>query len=119
MTDGHPGVVLVLATLERYAVDGRFYNLDLLGGREQGNVSPQELWYELDSAIVNDNPEMLDQFAGRERERARRDMNGIIAWSLGMWCELLLRSWMTGVCGSLAQHWSPQLELGHPKPRSV
>jgi hypothetical protein len=33
MVDGHPGVVLTLATLERYAVNGRFYNLDLLGGR--------------------------------------------------------------------------------------
>lgn len=43
-TDGHPGVSQILATLERYAVNGRFYNLDLLGGRAQGEASPEELW---------------------------------------------------------------------------
>jgi hypothetical protein len=116
MTDRHPGVVQVLVTLERYAVNGRFYNLDMLGGRAQGDLSPQELWEELQMTILEANPEMLDQLAGREHELARQDMNGIIAWSLGMWCELLLRSWVTGVCGALAKQCSPQFELGHPTP---
>jgi hypothetical protein len=115
-TDRHPGVVQVLATLERYAVAGRFYNLDLLGGREQGDASPQELWEELQMAILEANPEILEQLAGSEYEQARRDMNEIIAASLGMWCELMLRSWITGVFGALAQRWSAQLELGHPPP---
>jgi hypothetical protein len=117
MTDGHPGIVQTLATLERYAVDGRFYNLDLLGGGSQGKASPQELWRELEPDIVEANPEMLEQLAGRERDQARHTMNRIIAWSLGMWCELMLRSWMTGVCGETAQQWSSQLDLGHPRPR--
>jgi hypothetical protein len=117
MSDGHPGIVQVLATLERYAVDGRFYNLDLLGHRAQGDASPHELWSELERDIVEANPEMLDQLAGSEAEQARHDMNRIIAWSLGIWCELILRSWMTGVLGELAQQWSPQLQLGHPPPR--
>jgi hypothetical protein len=116
-TDRHPGVVQVLQSLERYAVDGRFYNLDLLGGREQRNPSPQELWDELEMDIVEANPEMLDELAGAEHASVRRDMNRIVAHSLGLWCELLLRSWMTGVCGALARQWSPQLELGHPAPR--
>jgi hypothetical protein len=60
-TDGHPGVVLTLATLERYAVDGRFYNLDLLGGREQGKASLATLWDELEMDIIEANPEMIDE----------------------------------------------------------
>jgi hypothetical protein len=115
-TDRHSGVVQVLAVLERYAVDGRFYNLDRLGGRAQGKQSPQELWEELRMTILEANPEMLDQLAGSEHDRARQDMNDIIAWGLGMWCELLVRSWMTGVCGEIAQRWSAQLELGHTPP---
>jgi hypothetical protein len=117
MTDGHPGILQTLATLERYAVDGRFYNLDLLGGGAQGKASPQELWSELELDIVEANPEMLEQLAGREREEARHTMNRIIAWSLGMWCELIRRSWMTGVFGETAVQWSSQLDLGHPPPR--
>jgi hypothetical protein len=117
MTDGHPGIVHILRTLERYAIDGRFYNLDLLGGLEQPTASPQELWSELEMDIVEANPEMLDQLAGRQREQARHSMNRIIASSLGMWCELLLRSWMTGVFGETARQFSPQLELGHRSPR--
>jgi hypothetical protein len=115
-TDGHPGMVQVLATLERYAVNGRFYNLDVLGGIAQGNASPQELWSDLEVDIVDANPELLDQLAGPERELARQGMNRIIARSLGIWCELLLRSWTTGVFGVAAQQWSSQLDLGHPPP---
>jgi hypothetical protein len=115
-TGRHSGAVQVLATLERYAVDGRFYNLDMLGGRAQGKQSPHEQWEELQMTILEANPEMLEQLAGSERERARQDMNDVIAWSLGLWCELLVRSWMTGVCGDVAQRWSAQLELGHPPP---
>lgn len=116
-TDGHPGVIQMLRALERYAVDGRFYNLDLLGGREHHDLSPQELWGELEMDIVEANPEMLDLAAEGEQETIRADMNQILAWSLGLWCELLRRSWMTGVCGTLAQQWSAQLDLGHPEPR--
>jgi len=118
LSDGHPGVVTVLATLERYAVNGRFYNLDWLGGVAQGDASPQELWEELQMLVVEANPEMLEQLAGTQYDDARQDMNDLIAWSLGIWCELLVRSWRTGVCGALAMQWSPQLDLGHPPPQT-
>jgi hypothetical protein len=117
LTDRHAGVVRVLATLERYAVDGRFYNLDLLGGDAQGNPSPHDLWHELEDAVIEANPEMLDQLADRNDREVRTATNEIIAWSLGAWCELVRRSWVTGVFGELARHWSSQLELGHPPLR--
>jgi hypothetical protein len=124
-TDGHPGVVQILRTLERYAVNGRFYNLDLLGGREHPDVSPHELWGELEMDIVDANPEMLDLAADGEHETIRTDMNRILGLSLGLWCELIRRSWITGVCGALAAQWSPQLNTsaiqsrGSPSSRSL
>jgi len=117
MTDGHPGVIQILATLERYSVEGRFYNLDLLGGRAQGKKSPAELWNELEMDIYETNPDLIDQATAGEHAQVRRIMDGIIAWSLGTWCELLVQSWATGVCGPVAQQRSTQLELGHPPPR--
>jgi hypothetical protein len=117
MTDGHPGVGLTLATLERYAVNGRFYNLDLLGGRAQGEASPAALWDELEMDVIEANPDMIEESAYGDHDQVRQDMNRIIARSFGLWCELVLRSWMTGVCGDRAQEWSGQLDLGHVRPR--
>jgi hypothetical protein len=117
LTDTHSGLSRVLATLERYAIDGRFCHLDLLGGQAQGNPSPHELWSELEIDIVNTSPAMLDQLVRGQDQMVRKKTNKILARSLGVWCELLLRSWVTGVVGKLAQDWSSQLELGHPAPR--
>lgn len=116
-SDGHPGVTLVLITLERYAVNGRFYNLDLLGGHEHHDGSPRELWDELEMRIIEGNPDMLDDLASEAHDEVRIQMNRIIARSMGLWCELVYRAWVTGVCASLAQQWSPQLDLGHPEPK--
>jgi hypothetical protein len=118
-TTNDPGISLVLETMERYAVSGRFYNLDLLGGVEQPAASPQELWEELHWLVIEANPELLEQFAGTEAAEAQASVNTVIRASLGAWCELLLRSWMTGVCGPEAQRWSPQLEMGHAVPGVV
>jgi hypothetical protein len=115
-TDGHLGIGQMLGTLERYADQGRFYNLDLLGDRAQGGASPHELWEELHKSISKANPEIFEQLAGPECEAARRSINDIIASSLGLWCELLIRSWVTGVCGDVASRLGGQLELGHPRP---
>ena len=116
MTGQHPGINQILDTLQRYAVDGRFYNLDLLGGINDARESPQQLWNELELLILEANPEIYDELASVGHDRARADMNEIIAWVLGQWCELISRAWITGVCGDLARQWSPQLNLGHPPP---
>jgi hypothetical protein len=117
LTAANPGVWQIMATLERYATNGRFYNLDLLGGREQEDKSPQELWEELHMMVLDANPELLEQLAGAENDEARRTINGILMSTLGQWCELIYRSWVTGVCGPIAQEHSAALDLGHPEPR--
>lgn len=118
-TAGDPGIAQILATLERYATNGRFYNLDRLGGVEQPGESPQALWEELQMMVIDANPELLEQMAGPERDDARRTINRIIALSLGAWCELIQRSWITAVCGAEAQRWGFQLDLGHTVPKAA
>jgi hypothetical protein len=117
-TGADPGIAQLLNTLERYATDGRFYNLDLLGGFEQGE-SPQNLWEELQQMVIEANPELLEQLAGEDRDVARGTMNRVLALSFGAWCELIKRSWATGVCGDEARTWSPQLDLGHEVPPAI
>lgn len=118
-TGADPGISQILATLERYATNGRFYNLDRLGGLEQSGESPQALWDELHMMVIEANPKLLEQLANEERDDAQRTINRVIALSLGAWCELIARSWITGVCGAEAQRWSAQLDLGHEVPKAA
>ncbi len=63
--------------------------------------------------MIEANPELLEQLVGKERDDAQRTINRVTALSLGAWCELIARSWITGVCGAEAQRGSSQLGLGH------
>lgn len=106
-----PYIKQILATLERYAVHGRFYNLDYLGDKPQPKASPAELWEELHQALLELRPELLVKLASSEWEEGRREINKIIEGSIRLWCELIARSWMTGVIGEQAKQWSFQLGL--------
>lgn len=117
IADSHPGIVQSLAAFERYADSGRFYNLDMLGGLAQTDESPSALWSELETHIVLDaNPDLLDEAEAGNHDFVRATLNRVLARSLGIWCELIQRSWTSGVCGELAKQWSSQLDLGHPEP---
>lgn len=113
VANANPGISQILQTMERYAVNGRFYNLDRLGGRDQPEDSPRTLWEELHEMVIEANPELLEQLAGDERPVARRTINTIVAHALGQWCELLQQAWSSGAFGGEAQLWSSQLDLGH------
>jgi hypothetical protein len=104
-----PYINQILATLERYAVHGRFYNLDYLGDKPQPEASPAELWEELHQTLLTLQPELLAKLASPEGEEGRREINKIIGESIRLWCELIARSWMTGVIGEQAKQWSFQL----------
>jgi hypothetical protein len=97
-----------LKTLERYAVRGRFYNLDYLGDRPQPEASPRELWEELHQELLAARPELLAKIASpTEWEEGRREINALIGDSMRLWCELIARSWMTGVVGQQAKICAP------------
>jgi hypothetical protein len=106
-----PYIEQILATLERYAVRGRFYNLDYLGDKPQPEASPAELWEELHQGLLELRPDLLAKLASSEWEEGRRETNKIIGESIRLWCELIARSWMTGVIGEQAKQWSFQLSL--------
>jgi hypothetical protein len=90
-----PYIQRILATLERYALRGRFYNLDYLGDKPQPEASPAELWEELHQGLLALRPESLAKLASSEWEEGRREINSIIRESIRLWCELIARSWMT------------------------
>lgn len=101
----------VLTTLERYAVQGRFYNLDYLGERPQVESSPSQQWDQLQQQLLEDWPDLRSRLASPDWEGARREINRTIEGSIRLWCELIARSWMTGVFGQQAKQWSHQLGL--------
>lgn len=106
-----PYIEQILATLERYAVHGRFYNLDYLGDKPQPEASPAELWEELHQGLLELRPDLLAKLGSSEWEEGRQEINKIIGKSIRLWCDLIFRSWMTGVIGEQARQWSFQLGL--------
>lgn len=100
---------ILLNTFSRYATQGRFYNLDHLTESAQPEPSPAELWEDMHQLLLNANPDLLSDDAAR-----RPALNRLIRESLAVWCELIQRSWMTGIVGDEAKHWGRQLSFSDP-----
>jgi hypothetical protein len=108
--DNDPHIGKVLETLGTYAIKGRFYNLDHLAGASQPGDSPKQLWEALHQELLGFHPHLLAQLASAEQSQAaREELNNLIISSITGWRELITRAWRTGVFGSLAQQWAPQL----------
>ena len=102
-------LLILLSTFSRYATQGRFYNLDHLADSTQAEPSPAKLWEDMHQLLLQANPALLSDDAGR-----RPALNRLIREALATWCELIQRSWMTGVFGDEARHWGPQLSISDP-----
>lgn len=104
----------VIATVSRYAEQGRFYNLDALGDMTQPLPSPAQLWNELHEILLEDRANSLAPLAinaNEEWEDARRELNEAIVDSMKTWCNLIASAWSTGVLGDYAKKHASQLEL--------
>lgn len=99
-----------LATLERYADQGRFYNLDFLGGKTQDTKSPAQMWDELEQSLIQNDPELATSLI-EDWHKARKDLNKRVRSSFIRWCQLVISGWKTGVMGDLAKACSGQLTL--------
>jgi hypothetical protein len=88
---------ILVSTFSRYATQGRFYNLYHLADSAQAEPSPAELWEDMHQLLLQANPALLSDDAAR-----RPALNRLIRESLATWCELIQRSWMTGVFGDEA-----------------
>ncbi|MEV6695435.1 hypothetical protein AB0M35_28610 [Micromonospora sp. NPDC051196] len=107
-------VTQVIATVSRYAEQGRFYNLDALGDAAQLQPSPAQLWNKLHEKLLEERCDSLAPLAvnaDQAWEDGRRELNGAIVDSMRRWCKLIASAWMTGVIGSQAKTYASQLEL--------
>lgn len=105
--DNDPHIGKVLETLGSYAIKGRFYNLDHLADAPQPDDSPKQLWEALHQGLLRLHPNLLMQLASVAQSQAARAE--LIISSITGWRELITRAWRTGVFGSLAKQWAPQL----------
>jgi hypothetical protein len=102
----------ILETLGRYAIRGRFYNLDVLAEAPQPAESPAQLWEELHQKLLEQRPDLLSKIASADWESGRAEINALVVASVRQWAALIVRAWMTGVIGPQAKVWAPQFDLG-------
>jgi hypothetical protein len=102
----------MLRALDRYATQGRFFNLDTLANSPQREPSPSELWEEVLSEVFRSDPDALGIFAQVATDpEGRRRMNDAIADSLELWWQVYQRAWTTGILGSRGKVWASTLDL--------
>jgi hypothetical protein len=102
----------MLRALDRYATQGRFFNLDTLADSPQREPSPSELWEEVLSEVVQNDPDVLEIFARiTTHAEGRRRVNDAIADSLELWWQVYQRAWTTGILGLRGKRWASTLDL--------
>jgi hypothetical protein len=109
--DADPYVVPWLEALQRYAVNGRFYNFDHLADAGQPAPSPRQLWDELYNSVARSDPQ-FSQLLGKSQadwDVLVRRTTGRLADSLWRWWEAYYRAWIQGVCGPMAKQHSGTL----------
>ncbi|MDO8122551.1 hypothetical protein Q6346_14665 [Isoptericola sp. b490] len=82
---------LIVAALDRYAKQGRYYYLDAVAGAKQPDESPAHYWERVDAAAVDTSATLsqLREAAGRPDPRAQdalnQGLNNATADSIGQW----------------------------------
>lgn len=98
-------VVPWLTALQRYATNGRFYNLDHLADAVQRQPSPRVLWEELYNSVALADPQHT-QLIGRSQadwDALIQRTTSRLADSLWLWWETYYRAWVQGACGPEAR----------------
>ncbi len=98
--DADPVLRPLLDVLDRYGQSGRFFNLDMLGGSPQPELSPDALWDAVEQAAMAD-PEVV-----RARDEAMADVNDQAAWDR---FDKMLRE---RIASSLARAWEMLSRVG-------
>jgi hypothetical protein len=101
----------ILRTLQRYAMSGRYYNLDDLGDTPQPEDSPAQMWEELHQELFVAHPSLSHEDSPEGWEAERRALNEAIAGSLRRWYEMIEQAWRCGAFGTDAARWAGQLRL--------
>jgi hypothetical protein len=109
--EANPITPAVLGVVTTYAVNGRFHNLDTLGGAAPSSPSPKELWDELERTLLVADPELLAQIANpRAGDEALTELCARIDAAIAEWQTLYWRAWQHGVLGAVGRTWSGRLD---------
>ena len=102
----------MLAALDRYGSEGRFFYLDTLADNPQPQPPPAELWDQVLHQVLSADPDTLYMIADpKTYAEGRRAMNKPIADSMQRWWQTYQRGWTNGVVGWRAQMWASLLDL--------
>ncbi|WP_191993661.1 hypothetical protein, partial [Lacticaseibacillus paracasei] len=114
--DADPVITSILSAMQRYAVDGRFHNLDHLATDQPGESTPLQLWMEIQHAVLS-NPAAMHQLHEEADGPFRwpRTVTTAVECSIRGWVEMYARAWRQGVFGPDARQVAASLAVG---PRS-
>lgn len=94
----------LLDMLSAWGLQARFHRLDELAGSPQPSNSPQAMWEELESRVLEAEPELVARLGDPHGyDGARRRVNGVLVQSFTGWWQLHTRAWMTGILGKDAK----------------
>lgn len=94
----------LLDMLSAWGLQARFHRLDELAGSPQSGDSPQVMWEEVESRVLEAEPELLARLGDPDGyDGARGRVNAVLVESFTGWWHLHTRAWMTGVIGKDAK----------------
>jgi hypothetical protein len=106
----------LVAALNRYGQEGRFYYLDALAENPQREESPEAFWEVVDQAALDNDAELTALFHASATdfslyEAFNRGLNEAVAESLQRWWELVAMAGKQGVLGERGSGWGHDVLL--------
>lgn len=90
----------LVEAMARYAIDGRFHNLDHLAGESPGASTPLNLWMEIQRVVLSAPAAMAELTAEVEGPfRWPRTVVDAVDRSVQGWLEMYRRAWVHGLFG--------------------
>jgi hypothetical protein len=112
--DADPVWPSLVAALDRYGREGRFYYLDALADNPQREESPQVFWEATERAALDTEPELRDLFTRMLSDFSLSDefycrLNERVADSLQRWWDLVAMAGVQGVIGARGKAWGHEI----------
>lgn len=100
----------LIAALNRYGKEGRFYYLDALAENPQREESPQSYWDAAERAALEAEPDLNDLFSRMMSDFSLSDefyrqLNARVADGLQKWWDLVAMAGVQGVLGERGKAW--------------
>jgi hypothetical protein len=105
----------IVAMLDRYGREGRFYNLDALAQVTQREESPEVFWDRVDQAALDSEPDIKQVWTASITDASRMDeftalLNDRIAQSIDRWWRMVCMAGVQGVLGERGKGWGSDID---------